>query len=110
MKKQILILTFFVAAILAGMSSFAQSDDALTAVPTCITPTTLTCFGTADALHPAVGVPYTYTINSTVGGVETNEKVHWFVVDNADLAATGIINSIADMTHLDNSLATPLID
>nr|WP_319998674.1 hypothetical protein [uncultured Draconibacterium sp.] len=101
MKKQILILTFFVAAILAGTNAKAQYDDALTTVPTCITPTTLTCFGTASALTPVAGREYTYTITSEDTDAANNtEKVHWFVIDNADLSTTGLINSQADMSHI----------
>ncbi|WP_319230938.1 hypothetical protein [Draconibacterium orientale] len=114
MKKQILFLTLFVATILGGMNAYGQDptveyDDALTTVPGCITPTTLTCFGTASALTPVAGREYTYTITSEDTDAANNtEKVHWFVVDNADLATTGIINGTGtapDMSHL-----TALID
>ncbi|WP_320111176.1 hypothetical protein [Draconibacterium orientale] len=107
MKKQILFLTLFVAAILGGNNAYGQStveyDDVLTTVPTCITPTTLTCFGTASALTPVAGREYTYTITSEDTDAANNtEKVHWFVVDNADLA-NGIIDGTGtapSMAHL----------
>lgn len=105
MKKQILFLTLFVAAILGGMNAYGQVqyDDALdytTTTPACISPTTLTCFGVASALKPAVGVPYTYTITSTDAANSGNEKVHWFVVNNADLGTDGLIATQADMAHI----------
>lgn len=95
---------FCVAMIFAGTNDVsAQNDTELASgtTPTCITPTTLTCFGTATSLHPAVGVEYTYTITSTDYATSGTEKVHWFVIDNADMAtAGGIIATAADMSHL----------
>jgi hypothetical protein len=102
MKKQILFMMFLsLALIFAGVNkSFGQNDDALTTVPSCITPVTHTCFGAADALHPSVGVPYTYTITSTDYLNSGNETVHWFVVNNADLGANGIVAADQDTSHL----------
>lgn len=88
MKKQILFLAMFaLALIFAGTTkSYAQlnpEEDHLTAVPTfCTTPKLLTC-GAGDALHPAPGVSYDYTITSSSAGT-----VHWFVTDDANIRTT----------------------
>nr|WP_321484629.1 hypothetical protein [uncultured Draconibacterium sp.] len=94
MKKQILILTFFVAAILAGTTSaFAQLtakpyQTVPSAVPSTLIPTP---FGsglcTADELHPVQGQVYTYTVNAT-----PQTDVRWFVVNNNDLAPVTAAN------------------
>jgi len=82
MKKQILFLPFFIAAIFAGTNAFGQTTDLdyLDAVPTYCAPyVPLTC-GVGDALSPLPGVPYTYTvISSSVG------TLHWFVTDDASI-------------------------
>lgn len=60
MKKQILILAFFVLAILAGTNeSFGQAlaPSTFTTAPRPL----VNCVG--DALHPKAGVPYTYTLD-----------------------------------------------
>lgn len=85
MKKQILILTLFVAAILVGTTSaFAQPSnvevDYLDAAPTFCPPAIALSCGSTDALHPAPGVPYTYEINSNSVGT-----IHWFVTDDASI-------------------------
>ena len=84
MKKQILILILFVAAIVAGTSNaFGQKtyinyitdpdNDGLSIE--CITPTPLqNC--TADELHPVQGQEYTYTVNAS-----PQTDVRWFVVN-----------------------------
>ena len=116
MKKQILILTFFVAAILAGMNSFGQGGDGIPAqyikdlsndLAGCLPPTALdpSCAGDIDALHPQPGLPYTYSVTTTDrGGVE--DDIHWFVVNYNELldatAGSGLdslINMRNDMTN-----------
>src|SRR5690606_12381659 len=88
--KQILILTIFVAAILAGTSNgFAQTvggalpyENVLSGLPTCLTPQAFTngvC--TSNALHPVQGTGYDYTVTTNSG-----DFVRWFVVNNNDLA------------------------
>ena len=104
MKKQILILTFFVAAILAGNNAFGQYDVALAAaLDSCLVPTPLDC-DSAWALQPAPGEEYTYTISSTDYENSGNELVHWFVIDYNDLLAESpadsIVNTINDISHL----------
>ena len=124
MKKQILILTFFVAAILAGTSSaFAQTNNhydasgdylqVLDGVPGCITAQPLTGCTSTDALQPVQGVEYTYTVASTTG----NETVRWFVINNADLkdatiggAVDSIINSNNDIIAVTNNTYIDAID
>lgn len=96
MKKQILILTFFIVAIFAGIKSYAQlntEEDYLTQAPTFCTPAIpLTC-GAGDALHPAPGESYNYTI--TVSG--SPSMVHWFVTDESNvMTGAGAITSNID--------------
>lgn len=114
MKKQILFLTFFIAAILAGMSSYAQyltvpNLDADGTIE-CITAKPLTNCTGVDELHPVQGVEYTYTVNSTSG----NETVRWFVVNNMDLKdpSTGgqvdsLINSLNQVLPVGSSYIDP---
>ncbi|WP_319511268.1 hypothetical protein [uncultured Draconibacterium sp.] len=86
MKKQILILTLFVAAFLVGNNAFGQSGlasghadyDYLDGVPTyCPTARPIDCGAGGDALAPLPGVSYPYTITSPT----TTGNVHWFVAD-----------------------------
>ncbi|WP_163325604.1 hypothetical protein [Draconibacterium mangrovi] len=93
MKKQILILTVFVAAILVGMNSYGQTNahydgtagngylQYLDKVPDCIAPTPLSNCDLVDELHPNPGVEYTYIVNTT----NATDDVRWFVVNNFDL-------------------------
>ncbi len=87
MKKQILFLTFFIAAILAGMNSYGQVLPYIiepTAAPTCIPPSALLgC--TADQLHPVQAADYTYTVTTTAA----TDVVRWFVVDNTAMELAG---------------------
>lgn len=88
MKKQILILTFFVAAILVGTTSaFGQYLNVpnLDADGTvyCLTPQPLNCpAGTNPELHPIQGELYTYSVANT----PANATIRWFVINNVDLA------------------------
>lgn len=85
MKKQILLLLFLMLATLfAGLNkSYAQNteEDYLTVAPTyCVPAVPLTC-AQGDALHPAPGVSYDYTI--TVSG--SPSEVYWFVTDDNNI-------------------------
>lgn len=105
MKKQILILILFVAAIVAGTSnSYGQLptvptyDNALSvSLDSCLSPTILSCWDSVSALHPAPGVEYTYSITSDDYAGSGSETVHWFVIENSDL---GTINPSADISTL----------
>ena len=97
MKKQILILTLFVAAILVGNNAFGQVGPVLpyviepTAAPACITPETLAgC--TASELNPVQGTTYDYTVATTAG----TDIVRWFVVDNTAMELAG--DSLVSLT------------
>lgn len=82
MKKQILILAFFVLALLAGTSkSFGQL------LPSNIGPQTGTC--TSDPLHPKAGQSYTYTVTNDNGVVPTGYT--WWITKNPQFVvpATG---------------------
>ena len=90
MKKQILILILFVAAIVAGTTNaFAQNvtqvePDYLEQAATFCTPAVALDCGTGDQLTPMPGVVYTYEISSSSVGT-----VHWFVTDDPDILLTG---------------------
>ncbi len=80
MKKQILFLTFFVAALLAGNSTaFGQKATPYTA------PQTMSC--APDALHPTAGVPYIYTLDAT----PTDGTWNWFATKNASFITSGVL-------------------
>ncbi len=88
MKKQILLLTFVITAILAGSTSvLAQliDDPQLdAAVANCPIPLTLNC-GTAGALNPLPGETYEYDIEVTPAG----GTIHWFVTTDVNIITTG---------------------
>ncbi len=91
MKKQILILTFFVAAILAGTTTaFGQLSPGVTAdgVTQPIDP--LSCAATSLPLHPMPGVPYTYQMD---GDDNPNNPVQswtwWATKDSTFIDGTG---------------------
>ena len=108
MKKQILILILFVAAIVAGTSkSYGQYDVSLSALlDSCLTPVALDC-DSASALRPAPGEWYTYEIESIDYDNTGNEKVHWFVVDYNDFSTDSLINTMNDITHLPGTYIDP---
>ncbi|RIH65631.1 hypothetical protein D1164_08165 [Mariniphaga sediminis] len=90
MKKQILIVTFFIVAFLAGtINAFAQVDDAQldAAVASCPVPAVLNC-GTADALHPLPGESYTYDIDIVNGNT-----IHWFVTTDVNVIASAALTT-----------------
>lgn len=94
MKKQILILTLFVAAILVGTTSaFAQVDDAYldAAVASCPVPAVLNC-GTAGALSPLPGEIYTYDIDFA-SGENPGSTVHWFVTTDVNVIASAALTT-----------------
>ncbi|AHW61704.1 hypothetical protein SAMN05444285_10917 [Draconibacterium orientale] len=94
MKKQILILTFFVAAIFAGTSSYGQDVDYVNASATdCVTPTPLTCVTNNNELAPIPGKTYTYGIN--VSPTVTTGNIQWFVYN---ATTTGGIISAYDIS------------
>lgn len=112
MKKQILILTFFVATLLVGMNAYAQpngdgtktdytGDMVLTGSQTCATPTPLECTGAVDELHPQAGQPYTYDVS-----VPTDATVHWFVIANDN----GVMPSLGNIAANIGSNADDLGD
>ena len=94
MKKQILILILFVAAIVAGTTNaFAQTplDQAITATQP-IDP--LSCVGTSIPLHPFPGTSYTYTMNGSTGE-EKADVWTWFATKDPDFMAGGVLNTAA---------------
>jgi len=93
MKKQILILTFFIAAMVAGIISYGQEVDHLDVAPTFCTPAVPLSCGAGDALQPSPGVSYDYTI--TVSG--SPSEVHWFVTDDPSVVtAAGTLTTSID--------------
>ncbi len=84
MKKQILILTFLIAAVFAGMNSYGQVLNLMMLFLTAASNLSYTnnhlpgC--TADELHPVQGQVYTYTVTTTAA----TDDVRWFVVNNKD--------------------------
>ena len=90
MKKQILILAFFVLAMMAGsLTSFGQ---ALAASSVAVTP--LSCAATAtDGLHPYAGVPYVYKLTGNAG-TETAADYTWWATQDRDFV-TGPVGVLA---------------
>lgn len=73
MKKQILVLAFFVLALMAGsLSSYGQL------LGSNVAPIPTTC--TSDALHPVAGQSYPYTIDNTNTVVPTSYS--WWITKN----------------------------
>ena len=106
MKKQILILILFVAAIVAGTSNaFGQNDhyasdghtylNYLDAAPSCITPRQLTNCLDVDEIHPVQGEPYKYIVNTT----DASDDVRWFVINNYDLTSATPVDSLVNSNH-----------
>ena len=96
MKKQILFLTLFVAAILVGNNAFGQALDPRT-TPNPILP--LSCVGTSLPLHPYPGQAYTYTMDGTSGDELTDEWT-WFATKNPEFidAATNTLQTASMLT------------
>jgi hypothetical protein len=83
MKKQILILGFFVLAMIAGsLTSFGQA-----LLPSNIPPVVGACV--SDALHPKAGTAYNYTVSNTNTVVPTDYS--WWITKNPQFVvpATG---------------------
>lgn len=109
MKKQILFLTLFVAAILGGMNAKAQywSDGSyinFPIAPDCIAGTPLNCLETAGELSPLPGITYTYTVTTTTA----TDDVRWFVINNKDLKANNdsIIESNGALMNVEDYYPT----
>ncbi|WP_297085582.1 hypothetical protein [uncultured Draconibacterium sp.] len=96
MKKQILFLTFFVAALLAGTSvAFGQATNPNVDAngdyidfpenPTCISAKTLSCLNATGELNPLPGETYTYTVRTT----SDDDDVRWYVMNNYFLEQAG---------------------
>lgn len=110
MKKQILILTFFVAAILAGTNAFGQNDATFTpeiadglpadyvsylsGSPDCAPVIPLNCLDSFTELEPQAGIEYTYTV--TTSDADGDDQIHWFVVGNV----TNVIAVANDITGM----------
>ncbi|WP_346862645.1 hypothetical protein [uncultured Draconibacterium sp.] len=104
MKKQILFLTFFVAAILAGMNSYGQyinvpNEDGDGSVY-CLTPQPLSNCTDVDALHPIQGANYTYSVANT----PANATIRWFVVNNTDLTDGTIGGGVDSLINKQNEI------
>lgn len=103
MKKQILFLAMFsLAMIFASFNSYGQTYITVpSAAPTTtnLTPTALSAAcSTTNALNPAPGVNYTYTVTSSA---PTND-IRWFVINNEELkTATPTVNIITAGVILD---------
>ena len=100
MKKQILILTFFVAAFLAGNNAFGQvlyDANYVEGVSVACTPAVgLSCATDADPLHPLPGEVYTYAVTLTAGA-STTPTIHWFVTDDLDvISVNGVLTTDID--------------
>jgi hypothetical protein len=119
MKKQVLFLTLFVAAILGGMNAYGQdptftpeiADGQPTTYLNTLDPTgelscavvnaLSDCGGTIDELHPQPGQPYTYGVTTT--DRDGDDQIHWFVIANQ----TNLITSLNNITGL---AATGIVD
>lgn len=118
MKKQILILTVFVAAILGGMNAFGQSiiadgdpnpyqvSIASDGTVVCPPVVVLDCAdgATLGALHPQAGVTYEYNVTTstpTTDGTD-GDRIHWFVI--TDGGTGDPINVITAINNLDANL------
>lgn len=108
MKKQILFLTFFIAAILAGMNSYGQTGDGtptdytgdmvLGGAPSCAIVVPLECTSSISELRPQAGVDYTYSVTTAA----TN-SVHWFVIANDN-------NVVVDLNDITGHIGTNIDD
>lgn len=99
MKKQILILTFIVAAILAGTSTaFAQDTTAVNQAVTGTTPIDpLSCVAGSEPLHPYAGVSYTYSMQDT--GAQAVDLWTWYATKDQTF-----IDSLTGNLNVDDSL------
>lgn len=86
MKKQILLLAFFILAIFASKISYAQDINYILA-PTKVPATALPC-ANDDELHPLPGKSYTYTVDINPALVAAGTGyVQWFVYNATDNGA-----------------------
>lgn len=86
MKKQILLLTFFVLAIFAGMPQIKAQQ--LPASEATLTP--LTCVTEASPLHPVAGIPFTYEMNGT--GENAADTWTWFATKDSSFIDGGVLD------------------
>lgn len=93
MKKQILFLTFLIAAVFAGLTSYGQENAYLTSAPTyCAPALPLTCL-TGAPLTPSPGTVYTYEISHTGAAGSTT---HWLVTDESNVIAASALTATID--------------
>lgn len=86
MKKQILFLTFFIAAIFAGMNVNAQYANYVEGAATCTPAIPLTCITAAEPVYPLPGQVYTYEVTVTAEAA-TTPTIHWFVTTDVNVIA-----------------------
>jgi hypothetical protein len=91
MKKQILILAFFVLALLAGtLTSFGQLGPATKPI------TPLSCIATSEPLHPFPGVPYIYKLDGAAGAEDAASYTWWATKDQNFITGAVTIATMAN--------------
>lgn len=105
MKKQILFLAFFVAAILAGTSTaFGQLLPGVTdpnGTAQAITP--LSCATSSEPLHPIPYQTYTYSLTNGSGATSAN-WTWWITQDPSFITAEGTLNMAGMLTQSSGQL------
>jgi hypothetical protein len=113
MKKQILILAFFVLAMMAGsLSSYGQALLPGVTKPGAVAPlvtqplTPLSCTtGTPQPLHPFAGVAYDYSMTNGTGATSANWT--WWATKNPNFITAGTpptLNLATQLTVASNAL------
>lgn len=94
MKKQILIVTVFIAAILANVNiAFGQLSPGVTDPTGANQPIVpLTCLSGSEPLHPYPGVSYTYALDGTAGEETAANWTWWATKDPGFVTAEGTFN------------------
>lgn len=100
MKKQILIIAFFVLALMAGsLSSFGQVLTHDAGLPALVgVPLPLTACP-SDALHPLPGQPYVYAITNPNGAIVAADTYTWWATKD---------QTFVDATNLNGKTSTML--
>jgi hypothetical protein len=107
MKKQFLLIAFFVLAMMAGsLTSYGQTKLVPgISVGQPITP--ISCVATASALNPIPGVPFTYAMNNGTGATSLNWT--WWATQDKDFITAAGTTNISKML-LSPQTATPGTD
>ncbi len=105
MKKQILLLAFFVLALMAGsLSSYGQLLPGTKPIAP------LSCIATSEPLHPFPGVPYIYALDGAAGAEDAASYTWWATKNSAFVTGPVTIATMANTNFAGRLIAPDILN